>query len=63
MNIKPGMTAAIVGTLGDLVESRLKRECDVKDSATFMPAGLGGFLDMFDSLVFAPVVLSPFLGK
>jgi phosphatidate cytidylyltransferase len=58
-----GMTAAIVGTLGDLVESRFKRECDVKDSATFMPAGLGGFLDMFDSLVFAPAVLYPFLGK
>jgi CDP-diglyceride synthetase len=45
------------------VESRFKRECDVKDSATFMPAGLGGFLDMFDSLVFAPAVLYPFLGK
>lgn len=58
-----GATAAIVGTLGDLVESRFKRECDVKDSATFMPAGLGGFLDMFDSLIFAPAVLFPFLGK
>jgi predicted CDP-diglyceride synthetase/phosphatidate cytidylyltransferase len=33
----------------------------VKDSATFMPAGLGGFLDMFDSLVFAPAVLFPFI--
>lgn len=58
-----GAVAAVAGTLGDLVESRFKRECDVKDSATFMPAGLGGFLDMFDSLVFAPAVLYPFLGK
>lgn len=56
-----GVVAAVVGTLGDLVESRFKRECEVKDSATFMPAGLGGFLDMFDSLVFAPAVLFPFI--
>jgi len=26
-----------------------------------MPAGLGGFLDMFDSLVFAPAVILPLL--
>ena len=45
------------GTLGDLVESGIKRECGVKDSATFMPVGMGGFLDMFDSLVFAPAIL------
>ncbi len=51
-----GVVLAIVGTFGDLIESRFKRECDVKDSATFMPAGLGGFLDMFDSLLFAPVL-------
>lgn len=52
-----GVVAAVVGTFGDLVESRFKRDCGVKDSATFMPAGLGGFLDMFDSLVFAAPVL------
>lgn len=56
-----GVAAAIAGTLGDLVESRFKRECEVKDSATFMPAGLGGFLDMFDSLVFAPALFYSFL--
>jgi phosphatidate cytidylyltransferase len=56
-----GLAAAVVGTLGDLIESRFKRECEVKDSATFMPAGLGGFLDMFDSLVFAPALLYPFI--
>ena len=56
-----GVAAAVVGTLGDLVESRFKRDCGVKDSATFMPAGLGGFLDMFDSLLFAPAVLLPFI--
>ncbi len=57
-----GVMAAVVGTFGDLVESRFKRECGVKDSATFMPAGLGGFLDMFDSLVFAPVLFYVVLG-
>lgn len=56
-----GVAAASVGTLGDLVESRFKREVDVKDSATFMPAGMGGFLDMFDSLVFAPAIFFHFI--
>ena len=56
-----GVAAALVGTFGDLVESKFKRWVGVKDSATFMPAGLGGFLDMFDSLLFAPAALLPFV--
>ena len=56
-----GVAAAILGTAGDLVESRLKRWVGVKDSATFMPAGLGGFLDMFDSLLLAPAILVWFI--
>ena len=50
-----GAAIAVIGMFGDLAESLLKRDAAVKDSSAWMP-GLGGVLDVVDSLMaVAPV--------
>lgn len=61
-----GMAVVIViaGTLGDLIESSMKREMGIKDSGNFLP-GHGGLLDRFDSTLLAVpsvIVYLTFLG-
>jgi phosphatidate cytidylyltransferase len=51
-----GVAIAIAAPLGDLCESLIKRDLDVKDMSAILP-GHGGFLDRFDALLFVlPVV-------
>lgn len=50
-----GILVGIIGQFGDLSESLMKRDCQVKDSGNILP-GMGGILDQLDSLLFtAPV--------
>ena len=55
-----GMFLGLVGQLGDLAESLIKRDCQVKDSGVFIP-GLGGVLDVIDSLLFTAPIFYGFL--
>ncbi|MPN06555.1 hypothetical protein SDC9_153811 [bioreactor metagenome] len=55
----PGIIIGIFGQLGDLIESKIKRDADVKDSSHIIP-GHGGILDRFDSILFVSPILTVF---
>ena len=50
------MACSLLGLLGDLSASMLKRQCKIKDYGNIMP-GHGGIMDRFDSVLF----VAPFM--
>lgn len=55
-----GVMLGLIGMIGDLAESLMKRDAEVKDASTLMP-GFGGVLDILDSLLLSAPVAYAFL--
>jgi phosphatidate cytidylyltransferase len=55
-----GVLVGVLGQLGDLVESLLKRDAETKDTSRIIP-GHGGVLDRFDSVLFAAPVVAYYI--
>jgi len=60
--ISLGLLLGALGQLGDLSESLIKRDCQVKDSGSILP-GMGGMLDVLDSLLFTSPICYFYIRK
>lgn len=58
--ISLALIASVFGTIGDLIQSKFKRQAGVKDSGVLMP-GHGGLYDRLDSIVYAGPFIFAFL--
>jgi len=57
-----GAGLAVIGQLGDLSESLIKRDCQAKDSNRIFP-GIGGIMDVIDSILFTAPVFYFYISK
>ena len=55
-----GLILALVAAVGDLAESIIKRSLKTKDSGNILP-GIGGILDLIDSVLFTAPILYLYL--
>lgn len=54
------LIAAVFGTVGDLIQSKFKRQAGVKDSGVLMP-GHGGLYDRLDSIIYVSPIIYAFI--
>ena len=60
MTVVSSVVLSLGSFAGDLTESALKREADIKDSANWIP-GMGGIFDVLDSFIYNGIIFLVFM--